>query len=254
MARRSIIEIDETKCDGCGLCVPACAEGALRIVDGKARLVADVYCDGLGDCLGECPRGAIRIVEREADPYDETANHDAVSAAPRQTESPCSTGCPGTAVRNFQLNVLPAAGPPLPQLSGRPSPAGTPALSHWPIQLHLVPTNAPFLRDADLFLVADCVPFACAEFHREILRGRPVVIGCPKLDNSKAYVEKLAAMLSQSSVKSLTVVHMEVPCCTNLVWIANEAMNLAGRQLPLNEITISLGGEIREKAARRDVF
>lgn len=251
MARRKVIEIDETKCDGCGLCVPACAEGALRIVGGKARLVADVYCDGLGACLGECPRGAIRIVEREADPYDETATHAAVSAAPRQAESPCSTGCPGAAVRNLQLDVLLAAGHPVPPSSGRATAAATPALSHWPVQLHLVPANAPFLRNADLFLIADCVPFACAGFHAEILRSRPVVIGCPKLDNAKAYVEKLAAMLTQSAVQSLTVVHMEVPCCTNLMRIADEAIGLAGRHLPLHEITISLSGDIRQEATTR---
>lgn len=245
MASRKIIEIDETKCDGCGLCVPACAEGALRIVDGKARLVADVYCDGLGACLGECPRGAIKIVDREADPYDETASHAATIAAAHRSESPCSTGCPGTAVRNLQLDVLPTVRHPMSPSSGRATAAATPALGHWPVQLHLVPANAPFLRNADLFLVADCVPFACADFHAEILQSRPVVIGCPKLDNAKAYIEKLAAMLTQSAVQSLTVVHMEVPCCTNLVWIANEAIALAGRQLPLHEITISRSGAIR---------
>ncbi len=152
-------------------------------------------------------------------------------------------------MRNLQLDVLPATRHPMPPSSGRASAAETPALRHWPIQLHLVPANAPFLRNADLFLVADCVPFACAGFHAEILRSRPVVIGCPKLDNAKAYVEKLAAMLTQSTVQSLTVVHMEVPCCTNLVRIADEAIDLAGRQLPLHEITISLSGEIRQKAS-----
>ena len=251
MARRKIIEIDETKCDGCGLCVPACAEGAIRIVDGKARLVADTYCDGLGACLGECPRGAIKIVEREADPYDETANHAAVSAATQQPKTPCATGCPGAAMRDLQLKVLPTAGPQMSRPSGHASVAEAPALSHWPIQLHLVPANAPFLHNADLFLVADCVPFACAGFHAEILRSRPVVIGCPKLDNAKAYVEKLAVMLTQSAVRSLTVVHMEVPCCSNLVRIADQAIGLAGRQLPVHEITISLSGEIRQEVSTR---
>ena len=251
LPRRKLIKIDETKCDGCGLCVPACAEGALRIVDGKARLVADTYCDGLGACLGECPRGAIKIVEREADPFGNIAGYAAENAVPTRTQTPCSTGCPGAAIRDLQLNVLPAAGPQMPQSSGRASAAGTPALSHWPVQLHLVPANAPFLRNADLFLVADCVPFACAGFHAEILRSRPVVIGCPKLDNAKAYVEKLAAMLTQSTVQSLTVVHMEVPCCTNLARIADQAIGLAGRQLLLHEITISLSGEIRQAAPTR---
>jgi Pyruvate/2-oxoacid:ferredoxin oxidoreductase delta subunit len=214
MAHRQIVEIDEAKCDGCGRCVPACAEGAIRIVDGKAKLVADVYCDGLGACLGECPRGAITIVQREAEPFDE---------------------------RKAQLNVLPASGIPQ-QPSAKPArSAEASALANWPIQLHLVPADAPFLRDADLFLVADCVPFACAEFHSRVLRRRPLVIGCPKLDNGRAYVDKLAEMLVRSTIKSLTVVHMEVPCCTNLVRIAGEAQRLAGSTIPLQEITISTG-------------
>jgi Pyruvate/2-oxoacid:ferredoxin oxidoreductase delta subunit len=213
MAHRQIVEIDETKCDGCGRCVPACAEGAIRIVDGKAKLVADVYCDGLGACLGECPRGAITIVQREAEPFDE---------------------------RKLQLNVLPASDVPRPP-SAEPAPSAASALANWPIQLHLVPADAPFLRDADLFLVADCVPFACAEFHSRVLRRRPLVIGCPKLDNGRAYVDKLAEMLVRSTIKSLTVVHMEVPCCTNLVRIAGEAQRLAGSTIPLHEITISTG-------------
>jgi Pyruvate/2-oxoacid:ferredoxin oxidoreductase delta subunit len=247
MARRQIIEIDEAKCDGCGRCVPACAEGALRIVNGKARLVSDTYCDGLGACLGECPRGAISMVEREAEPFEIPEGHTAESAVPGRTESPCSRGCPGSTVRNLQLEVLTPAEPQIPQPSGNPSGGETPALCHWPIQLHLVPASAPFLRDADLFLVADCVPFACAGFHTEILRARPVVIGCPKLDQAEAYVEKLAAMLRQSAIQSLTVVHMEVPCCTNLVRIANKAIGLAGRPIPLHKITITLGGEIEHE-------
>jgi ferredoxin len=214
MAHRPIVEIDEAKCDGCGQCVPACAEGAIRIVDGKAKLVTDVYCDGLGACLGECPRGAITIVQREAEPFDE---------------------------RKLQLNVLPTAG-----MAQRPSAGPVPdaeasPLANWPIQLHLVPANAPFLRDADLFLVADCVPFACAEFHSKVLRHRPLVIGCPKLDDARAYVDKLSEILVRSSIKSLTVVHMEVPCCTNLMRIAGEAIRIAGSTIPVQEITISTG-------------
>jgi Pyruvate/2-oxoacid:ferredoxin oxidoreductase delta subunit len=234
MARRQIVEIDETKCDGCGQCVPACAEGAIRLVDGKAKLVADVYCDGLGACLGECPRGAITIVEREANPFDQ--------AAVAQAKRPVVAGCPGAAMHDLRLNVLPAARQPSP---GAASDTETPALSHWPIQLHLVPPNAPFLRNADLFLVADCVPFACADFHRQVLHRRPVVIGCPKLDNARAYVDKLAEMFVQSAVQSLTVVHMEVPCCTNLMRIAGEAMRVAGVDISLTEITIAINGEIR---------
>ncbi len=266
MARRQIVEIDKAKCDGCGRCVPACAEGAIRIIDGKAALVADVYCDGLGACLGECPCGAITIIEREAQPFDEasrpvgqtflSATKDATDLADRnvcptavkngkaaaETKSSALSGCPGAAIRDLRLNVLPAAADRrLPQPARR---ADSPPLPHWPIQLRLVPANAPFLHQADLFLVADCVPFACSGFHEQILHGRPIVIGCPKLDDASAYVEKLAEMLVRSDLSSLTVVHMEVPCCTNLLRIAGEAMRAAGSEIPSREITISIGGEI----------
>ncbi|MFZ1932519.1 MAG: 4Fe-4S binding protein [Thermoguttaceae bacterium] len=255
MGRRQIVEIDEAKCDGCGRCVPACAEGAIRIVDGKAKLVADVYCDGLGACLGECPQGAITIVEREAQPFAETlvgASHHAEQMGNRvpvhrRSSAECgplpgTSGCPGTAMRDMRLNVLPAAKRPLLPPADQ---SDSPALAHWPIQLRLVPTDAPFLYQADLFLVADCVPFACAGFHGQVLRGRPIVIGCPKLDDAQGYVAKLAEMLVQSDIRSLTVVHMEVPCCTNLVRITGEAMRLAGSEIPLDEIVISTSGGIR---------
>jgi Pyruvate/2-oxoacid:ferredoxin oxidoreductase delta subunit len=195
MAKRKIVQIDESKCDGCGMCVPSCAEGAIQIVDSKARLVSDVYCDGLGACLGECPQGAIAIVERDAEPFD------------------------------------------------KPS-----ALGHWPIQLHLVPPQAPFLRDADLLLVADCVPFALADFHGRFLRGRPVLVGCPKLDDAEAYVAKLAAILKLASIRSLTVVHMEVPCCTGLVRIARAALAASGVEVPLEDVTISIRGKVLESS------
>jgi Pyruvate/2-oxoacid:ferredoxin oxidoreductase delta subunit len=207
MTRRKIVEIDETRCNGCGLCVPSCAEGAIQIVDGKARLVSDVYCDGLGACLGECPQGAISVVERDAAAFDEAAAHRHVAAL------------------------------------RAPS-----ALGNWPIQLHLVPPGAPFLLHADVLLVADCVPFALADFHERYLRGRPVVIACPKLDNTQPYVEKLAAMLTHSSIRSLTVVHMEVPCCMGLVRIAQAARQAAGVDVPLDEVVISTRGEVLPRA------
>ena len=199
-------------------------------------------------CLGECPQGAITIVEREAQPFDETAvvNHHAAAAA-RPSHPPAPHACPGAAMRVFPLNVLPAdAGTSAGESLQPPSADGLPTLSHWPIQLHLVPPTAPFLRDAELFLVADCVPFACGEFHRRILRCRPIVIGCPKLDDGRAYVQKLADIFRQSGLRSLTVVHMEVPCCTNLVRIAAEAVRLSGVLVPLAEITIARSGEILE--------
>jgi ferredoxin len=246
VTRRQVVEIDQEKCDGCGQCVPACAEGAIQIVGGKARLVSDAYCDGLGACLGECPRGAITIVEREAEPFDEAAVRGQQSGAGEETShQPVFTGCPGASLRQFQLNVVsPAAGAASEASRGPLLADGLPSLSHWPIQLHLVPPTAPFLTNADLFLVADCVPFACGEFHRRILCRRPVVIGCPKLDDGRAYVQKLADIFRQSALKSLTIVHMEVPCCTNLLRIAAEAARLSGATLPLAEITISRTGQI----------
>ena len=263
MTRRAIVEIDEAKCDGCGLCVPSCAEGAIQIIDGKAKLVADMYCDGLGACLGECPRGAIDIIERDAAAFDEAAVHHR-QAAKTAPKPPAFAGCPGAAVRNLQINALPAATAGQPgtgpffggktRFAGKPSaenmdlsPSASPpapALTHWPIQLHLVPPHAPFLRDADLFLVADCVPFACADFHERILRRRPILIGCPKLDDAGAYVAKLADIFRHAGLRSLTVVHMEVPCCTKLLRIAEEALQTASSSIPLTEITVSVRGEI----------
>ena len=210
MTKRKFVEIDETKCDGCGLCVPSCAEGAIQVVAGKARLVSDVYCDGLGACLGQCPQGAITIVDREAETFDEQAGRSAPHGFPGQ--------CPP---------------------DEEPS-----ALGNWPLQLHLVPPTAPYLQDADLLLVADCVPFALADFHRRLLRGRPVVIGCPKLDDGAAYVAKLVRILTLSSIRSLTVVHMEVPCCQGLVRIAQTALRATGSNVPLEDVTISIRGKV----------
>lgn len=245
MANRKIIEIDQEKCDGCGQCVTACAEGAIEIRDGKARLVAETYCDGLGACLGTCPRDAIRIVEREAAVFNEASVHEHLADLGKRSGVAMPSGhCPGAGVRS--LPQLPQVEPPLGAGAARPGdePSDASALGNWPIQLKLVPPNAPFLRGADLLLVADCVPFAMADFHRQLLRGRPVVIGCPKLDDGQAYVEKLTAILAVSEVRSVTIVHMEVPCCKGLVRIAAAAMQHSGRKTPLREVTISVHGQI----------
>ena len=258
MVRRRIVEIDETKCDGCGLCVPSCAEGAIRIVEGKARLVSDNFCDGLGACLGHCPQDAIRIVERDADPFDEdlvAASHpqsDGNGVSPTRPTDARTTPpagmhvCPGAALR--------VVGPPQPAgARSEPAPAGpqndraptaASALSHWPVQLRLVPPTAPFLDGAELLLVADCVPFALADFHRRFLSGRAVVVACPKLDDAQASLHRLADILDGANLRSLTVLHMEVPCCHGLLRLAAGARELAGSQVPLEAVTVALAGEV----------
>ena len=245
MARRKIIEIDEEKCDGCGQCATACAEGAIEIREGKARLVAESYCDGLGACLGECPQDAIRVIEREADAFSEELVSERLAGSEAKRSLPTlSGGCPGAVVQSLIQGQ--------PVTSVRSSEGGavggellpeSPGLANWPIQLRLVPPNAPFLRGADLLLVADCVPFAMADFHR-LLHRRPVVIGCPKLDDGGAYVEKLSAMLAMSDVRSVTVVHMEVPCCTGLLRIAEAAVQRSSCDVPLKSMIVSIRGRV----------
>ena len=253
MTQRKIVEIDEEKCNGCGECVPSCAEGAIRVVDGKARLVSEVYCDGLGACLGTCPQDAIRIVEREADPFDEEVTRRHLERLHEPRPEPAADhgfaavpdACPGMAVRNLQPTTCPSAKPSGAARAGDDSGDMVPsALGNWPLQLHLVPPHAPFLRDCDLLLAADCVPFAYADFHRRFLRGRPVLIGCPKLDDAQFYVRKLADILTQSSVRTITVLHMEVPCCTGLVRIAEAAIAASQTSVPLEDVTISVRGEV----------
>ena len=244
--RRKIVVIDETKCDGCGLCVKSCAEGAIQIVDGRARLVSETYCDGLGNCLGTCPRDAIRIEEREAESFDEHATRihvdtlHGVGRAPGAGRSPDAERghvCPGSMARFMRR-------PAGATESAGPADAVPSELTNWPVQLKLVSPRAPYFKDADLLLVADCVPFALADFHARFLAGKPVVIGCPKLDDAAFYVEKLTELFAGSSIKSLTVVHMEVPCCTGLVRIARTAMAAGGKDVPFRDVTISIGGEV----------
>ena len=252
MARRKIVQIDETKCDGCGLCVPACAEGAIQIIDGKARLVADVYCDGLGACLGECPQDAITIIEREAEPFDEQAARQQAAHLRRVTSetaggwNPTATACPGSMVRSLQRDLSEPRPPATAETSRQETspPARVSGLGNWPVQLHLVPPDAPFLKNADLLLVADCVPFAMADFHGRLIRTRPIVIGCPKLDDADFYIDKLARIIASSKINSITVVHMEVPCCTGLVRIAENALQMLGSGIPLEDVTVSIRGRI----------
>lgn len=255
---RKIVRIDEEKCNGCGECVPSCAEGAIQIIDGKARLLADNLCDGLGACLGDCPLGAITIEEREADEFDEEAVEEhlkAAAPAPRAAHAaPASApggGCPSARVQSFapaaggcpSARVIggPLAAAPAPTAGGAPAPS---RLAQWPVQLHLVPPSAPFLRGADLLLAADCAPFAYPDFHETLLKGKALLIACPKLDDTSPYLDKLTAMLSQNDIRSLTVVHMEVPCCSGLIHLARQALAASGRDIPLHTVRVGIRGEL----------
>jgi len=236
---RKIVMIDEEKCNGCGACVPACAEGAIEIIAGKARLISEKYCDGLGACLGECPQEAITVEERESEEFDE----EAVIHHPGAKESVADTlpcGCPSATVAQFETrtDIDHHA-----QVTAEASPQST--LSHWPVQLTLVPPTAPFLQGADLVLAADCVPFAYAGFHHDFLRDHALLVACPKLDDSQAHQRKLTDILRQSSVKSVTVVHMEVPCCSGLVYLARQAIDASGKDIPLKEVIIGIRGELK---------
>jgi NAD-dependent dihydropyrimidine dehydrogenase PreA subunit len=252
--KRLVVRIDEEKCNGCGACVPACAEGALQIIDGKARLVSDVLCDGLGACLGECPQGALVVEEREAAAFDEEAvkrhlsalgkAHSSEAHAPRPHPAGASAmahggGCPGSRMMTISR--------PAPVAEPRESEAGAPSeLSNWPVQLMLMPTRAPYLEGADLLICADCVPFAYAGFHHNLVRGRVVAIGCPKLDDAGYYAQKLAVLFRENDVNSVTIAHMEVPCCSGLVRVVHQALAMAGRDLPVRELTVTIGGELVE--------
>ena len=257
MLKRKIMKIDEEKCNGCGLCIPNCPEGALQIIDGKARLVSDLFCDGLGACIGHCPQGAIDIEEREAEKYDEKKVMDNIVKQGKNTivahlkhlkehnefgylkeamdylvtkgirirpgdltdtvaSDPC--GCPGSKVVNSQLGT-------------------------WPVQLKLVPAFAPFLNDADILIAADCVPFAYADFHEDLLKGKVLLVGCPKLDDASYYKEKISQIIVNNDIKSITHAHMEVPCCFGFLSIIKDAIAQSGKNVPFEDVTISIKGE-----------
>lgn len=256
--KRLMIKIDEAKCTGCGLCVPSCAEGALQIVDGKARLVSDVLCDGLGACLGECPEGALTVEERDAPAFDEAAVQVRLAAIGRPApahahataqmtarpqpvhaaEHAHAGGCPGS--RAMTLNRV--AAPPVAVNNAARSSS---ELGQWPVQMMLLPVRAPYYQGANLLLCADCVPFAYPDFHRDLLKGNVVAIGCPKLDDAGFYVEKLGTILRDNDITGVTVAHMEVPCCFGLTRVVAEAMRLAGKDLPVRDLTVTVQGEIR---------
>ncbi|TAN37704.1 MAG: 4Fe-4S ferredoxin [Verrucomicrobia bacterium] len=268
--KRKIITIDEDKCNGCGDCVVACAESAIQIINGKAKLVKEQYCDGMGDCLGECPTGAIKIEELDVPDYDaaatrahvakvggvaavkkfdETAVRHGLAPAPQPMVSPHAQyhhgggGCPGTRMRTMQPGTPAAA--PTPSGSGLPPKLNPSELAQWPIQIHLVSPQAPYFKNKELVIMSTCGPLASADVHWRFLRGRSVVVGCPKLDNTDGYAEKLAAILAEPTIPKAIVVRMEVPCCGGLTAIAQEAAALSGRtDLKVEEVTIGLSGDV----------
>jgi ferredoxin len=210
MVTRKVVNINEALCNGCGVCIPRCAEGALQLVGGKAKIIAEKYCDGLGACLGTCPQGAITVTEREAPEFDEKAVHEYL--ATKITQKPAK-----------------------------------PAQPQWPIQLNLIPVEAPFYKDANLLITADCAPVACPELHQQLLPGKRIVIGCPKFDNVQAYAEKLTEILKRNNLAGITIAHMEVPCCGGLKWMVDKAVQASGKQIPVKRYIISIGGEICEQ-------
>lgn len=284
--KRQIIRIDEEKCNGCGLCIPNCPEGALQIIDGKARLVSDLFCDGLGACIGHCPEGAITVEERETIAYDERRVMENVARRGERTVrahlehlgehgqheylkeaiaylvekdldvpeefayagergedgrggsggAERVSGCPGCQVVDFRD----VPGDASPADGDRPVPS---ELRQWPVQIKLVPSTASYLQNADLLLTADCVPFAYAGYHRDFLSGKVVLVGCPKLDDAAYYKEKFTEIFRLNDIRSITVVRMEVPCCSGLLRIVNAAMAAAGVEIPVEDVVISVTGE-----------
>lgn len=275
--KRKIIKIDEDKCDGCGVCVPECHEGALQVIDGKVRLISDLFCDGLGACIGHCPQDALVIEEREAEPYDESRVMDYIikggpnvikahlehlrdheefeylkeafiyleakgipnpiedvkSSAPQKHQ-----GCPGSASRVIEKK----------NIEGDETGKRQSQLTQWPIQLHLVPPSAPYYRNSNLLLAADCVGFSYGDFHKDFMKDKSLAIACPKLDSNKEiYVEKITSMIADAGVKSITVVIMQVPCCGGLVQIAQQAVSASGMDIPVEAIVIGINGEILQQ-------
>jgi ferredoxin len=215
LVKRKIVNINEDLCNGCGSCIPKCAEGALQIVNGKARIIKDTYCDGLGACLGECPQGAITITEREAEPFSENEVHE-------------------------HLKKTASAAQPLTAQAGIAAQK-----PQWPVKLNLVPVKAPFFENANLLLTADCAPIAITDFH-SLMSGKRLVIGCPKFDDARAYAQKLSEIFKQNNIASVTVIHMEVPCCSGLRWAVNKGIEQSSKQIPVKEYEVKIGGEIVE--------
>ncbi len=273
MVVREIIKIDENKCTGCGECIPNCPEGALQIIDGKARMISDLFCDGLGACIGHCPEGAITIEKRDAEAYDEKQvmanvvkqgpnvikahlehmkehgqaeflnqaidylkenNIDVPAGFEDETNvEPLACGCPGTMAKEIPV-----------ECAEEDAPKQRSQLTNWPVQIKLVPPQASYLNDVSVLIAADCAAFACASLHQDFIKGKVTLIGCPKLDDSNFYTEKLTEIFRTNDIKDITVVHMEVPCCFGLISVVSSAVSSSGKSIPLTEVTIGINGKI----------
>lgn len=230
---RKIIKIDEEKCNGCGACAAACHEGAIEMIDGKAKLTREDYCDGLGDCLPACPTSAITFEEREAPAYDESA---VLKAKEKKASAPLPCGCPGTQSKAINREVCDCSAPSVPVTS---------QLRQWPVQIKLVPINAPYFDGANLLVAADCTAYAYGNFHNEFIRGRITLIGCPKLDEGD-YTEKLTTIIKNNDIKSVTVVRMEVPCCGGIENAVKRALMASGKFIPWRVVTVTTDGRLVE--------
>lgn len=238
--KRKIVSIDETKCNGCGLCVNACHEGALQLIDGKAKLISDSYCDGLGACLPECPTGAIKIEEREADIFDEEAAKKNVEDKAKPAPKPLACGCPGTHARIIERKAQ------APAHMVKEEASAESQLRQWPCQIKLVPAGAPYFDNAHLLVAADCTAYAYANIHSDFMRGKITIIGCPKLDGVD-YAEKLTDILEAHEIKSITVLRMEVPCCGGIENAVKQAMLNSGKLIPWRVVVIGTDGSIVEE-------
>jgi len=269
MAKRDIITIDEEKCTGCGNCIPGCPEGALQVIDGKARLISDLFCDGLGACIGECPEDAISVENREAEPYDEVRvmgnivkkGKNTIKAHLKHLKDHGESGLLKQATDYLEQNSIEN---PLEEEAEESSSVRDmrgkeeaeeevrgarqrSELRQWPVQINLVPVNAPYFNGAEILLAADCVPFAYGNFHRDLLKGKILLVGCPKLDDAGFYREKIKEIIKNNDIRSVTAATMEVPCCFGMVKLLRDAVAASGKDIPVEEITIKVNGEIKEK-------
>lgn len=245
--KRKIIQIDEDLCNGCGNCILACAEGSLKIVDGVAKVISDNLCDGLGACLGECPEGALTIVEREAEEFDEQAVEAHLAKHARQEKeeapAPLACGCPSATIQTLVPKEKLEAATPMSQ-DGEPASS---SLTHWPIQIRLIPPSAPFLKGADLLVLADCSAVTIPNLHQDLLKNRVVMLGCPKFDEAEMYVQRFTEIFETAGINSITTVYQEVPCCSGLPTIIARALTASGKMIPTQNLMVSAQGQVLKR-------